>query len=446
MQRWESSWSAGAVRPDRPGGAALLVAATLFAAGPLAADDEVLVTIRGPLVGRVGEKVSFDVELLNRAGRPLEKLRVIDYFDAGFHHDASASPIEQKGTFDLAVGTARRLTLEFTLAEPGRQCHRVEILDPAQKFVGGATECVQVAALTAAAPPPAGSSAAAPAPTTPPALATAPAAAAPPQPLAVASTVPAAAPAAPALALDLAGPIEVLADGVAGFVATVRNTGNAPAAAATLTLSWEQGFVPLEASDGYELGSARVSWKLPALDPGNRLERQVNLRAVPPADAFADSPPTRSCIRAELAGLGGGVVVGDMECVQIRATKARPRRRSPAEAGLRLVLADLDDPVVTGDATTLVCRVFNDGGAASGPLDLVIDLPRGARLSGDGRLRVDDGRVHLDSVEVPAGGQRSFEIAYTLATAGSGTARASLSGPLLDGRLERSCDTRFLAP
>ena len=50
------------------------------------AEDDVLVNIRGPLVGRVGEKVSFDVELVNRSGRNLEKLRVIDYFDSGFHH------------------------------------------------------------------------------------------------------------------------------------------------------------------------------------------------------------------------------------------------------------------------------------------------------------------------------------------------------------------------
>ena len=113
--------------------------------------DPVLVSITGPLVGRVGERASFEVELVNRSGKPLQKLRVIDYFDKGFHHEASASPIEQKGTIDLMPGTARRLTLDFLLDEPGRQCHRVEILDQSHVFVGGATHSRTQAAYAAEA-------------------------------------------------------------------------------------------------------------------------------------------------------------------------------------------------------------------------------------------------------------------------------------------------------
>jgi hypothetical protein len=104
------------------------VAAVLVCAAAARAEDPVLVSITGPLVGRVGERTSFEVELVNRSGKPLQGLRVIDYFDKGFHHEASTSPIEQKGTIDLMPGTARRLTLDFLLDEPGRQCHRVEIL------------------------------------------------------------------------------------------------------------------------------------------------------------------------------------------------------------------------------------------------------------------------------------------------------------------------------
>ncbi|NBV47076.1 MAG: hypothetical protein EBR86_15935, partial [Planctomycetia bacterium] len=111
---------------------------------PARAEDPVVVDITGPLSGKVGDRVSYEVELVNRSGRNLEKLRIIDYFDAGFHHEASVSPIEQKGTIDLAAGTARRLTLEFLLDEPGRQCHRVEIIDQNHQLVGKATECILV--------------------------------------------------------------------------------------------------------------------------------------------------------------------------------------------------------------------------------------------------------------------------------------------------------------
>ena len=117
------------------------------------AEDPVAVLITGPLAGKIGDRVAFEVEIVNRSGRPLEKLRIVDYFDKGYHHEVSISPIEQKGTIDLAAGTSRRLTLDFTLDEPGRQCHRVEIIDTAHVFVGGATACVEVAAAPALLPP-----------------------------------------------------------------------------------------------------------------------------------------------------------------------------------------------------------------------------------------------------------------------------------------------------
>jgi len=440
--------------------------ATACLAAPARAEDDVLVNIRGPLVGQVGEKVSFDVEIVNRSGRNLEKLRIIDYFDSGFRHEASASPIEQKGTIDLAVGTARRITLEFFLAEPGRQCHRVEILDPSQRFVGGATECVQVSAVAVAQaaplqPSPLQPAPLQPAPTTPaPIVSPFPATAPEPsvlQPPLATSPIPSAAtasvtptlpiaPAAPALALDLTGPVDAASGSVTEFVATVRNTGNAESAPTTLEVSWDDGLQPLEASDGYSLAGSKVSWALPAIEPGGRLRRQVNLRAQAPASLFSDSPPARACVRVELGGLPGGAVVGDHECLQIRATQSRPRLRTPSEAGLRLSLADLDDPVRVGDATTLVCTVANDSDTPSGPLTITLDLPQNARLVGDARVRVDGGRVMFDTIEVLPGQQQAFQITYRLADPGRATAMATLTGPNLDGRLDRSCQTDFLTP
>jgi hypothetical protein len=427
---------------------------------PARAEDDVLVNIRGPLVGKVGDKVSFDVEIVNRSGRNLEKLRIIDYFDAGFRHEASASPIEQKGTIDLAIGTARRITLEFFLAEPGRQCHRVEILDPSQRFVGGATECVQVSAAAVVqtpplplAPPPTAPLTAAPIPAPVPVPVPAPSVLQPPAtaipPAATASvtpTLPLTAPPAPALALDLSGPVDAASGSVTEYIATVRNTGNAPSSATALEFSWDDGLLPLEASDGYSLAGSKVSWVLPEIEPGGRLRRQVNLRAQAPAGVFSDSPPARACVRVELTGLPGGAVVGDHECLQIRGTQPRPRLRTPSEAGLQLSLADLDDPVRLGDATTLVCTVANSGDSPSGPLTITIDLPQAARLVGDARVRVDGGRVMLDTIEVLPGQQQAFQITYKLSEAGRGTALATLTGPNLDGRLDRSCQTEFLGP
>jgi hypothetical protein len=428
----------------------LRLAAVLAAGLGLAAaraEDAVVVNITGPLSGKVGDRVTYDVELINNSGRNLEKLRVVDYFDAGFHHDASTSPIEQKGTIDLPANTKRWVKLDFLLDEPGRQCHRVEILDERRAFLGGATECCQVAANPAFVPPQAPAAVtgtvapplAAPAPVAVPPTATTTAAAATPP------AVPLVAPAAPAIALDLIGPVDAVSGTVTEFVATVRNTGNAPSPPGVLEFSWDDGLTPQEASEGYSLAASRVSWNLPAVAPGKVEKRQINLRAQSPAGAYSDSPPLRACVRAELTTAGIGPI-GDHECLQVRSTTPRPRLRTPAEAGLRLSLADLDDPVRAGDATTLVCTVVNDGSTPSGPLNVVIDLPRGGRLVGDARVRVDDGRVSFDPFDLGPGRQRSFEISYKVAEAGKATAAATLSGTMLDGRLERSCPTEFFGP
>jgi hypothetical protein len=450
------------------------VAAVLVCAAAASAEDQVLVSITGPLVGRVGERTSFEVELVNRSGKPLQGLRVIDYFDKGFHHEASTSPIEQKGTIDLMPGTARRLTLDFLLDEPGRQCHRVEILDPAHVFVGGATHCVEVQPAVAAAtapryaappvvaPPPVATPApvAVPAPVAAvPPLAAAPLAAAPlaaatlapptpvPLPRATATTS-VTLPATPALELDLTGPAEVLSDGVVEYVATVKNKGAGASAPTSLEFSWDDHMTPLEASDGYNLVASKVSWNLPAIEPGGQLKRQINLRAKAPAGTYSDTPATRSCIRAVLGGLGGTVMIADEACALISSTAPRPRIRTPSEAGLKMSLADLDDPVRPGDATTLVCTVTNAGTEPTGRLDLILILPDQARLDSDrsaSRVRIDDARVSFDPIQpIPPGGQRSFEITYKLAAGGTGRASAILSSADLDGTVERTCQTSFL--
>ncbi len=416
-------------------------------AGELArAEDAVLVSVTGPLVGRVGDRVSFEVELVNRSGQPLQQLRVIDYFDAGFHHEASTSPIEQRGTIDLAPGTARRLTLDFLLDEPGRQCHRVVILDQSQRNLGSAQHCVEVAANPAFTPPPAAPPStvnvpppASPAVTTPPPLVTPPAS----------STVPVAAEGAAAIELDLTGPIEVLAGDVVRYIAIIKNNGTAPSKPARLEFSWDDSLSPLEASDGYDLAGTKVSWTIPAIKPKAAQERQVNLRAELPAGTFSDSPPTRACVRAVLSGLAGGSMLADDACVGISSTTPRPRRRSPSEAGLRLSIADLDDPVRSGDATTLVCTVSNGSTAESGRLELVVLLPEGAQMVGDpipARVRVENSRVNFGSVSsIPPGGRQTFEITYRLPFAGTGKASAIVTGGELDGSLERTCQTTFLA-
>ncbi len=435
------------IRTQRRGFAiGAVLAATAFVGAAARAEDAVVVNITGPLRGVLGQKVAYDVELINNSGRNLEKLHIVDYFDEGFHHIASKSPIEFQQTIDLPAGTKKWVKLEFELDGIGRQCHRVEILDASRAFMGGATECCKVEA-PAQQP-------AAPAPTTPPVLVpplpavTAPAPTTPPvlvPPLpavtAPASTV-VAPPAAAQPRLELDGPT-ALAGTPGKYKATIRNLGTAATAPGSLRISWQDGLVPQEASQGFSLVGSSVAWELPAIPPGGTAERDVVLKGETPATVYSDAPPLTARINAELT-LGAAIAAADQRSVAVSSTTPRPRPRSFVDAGIRLSLADLDDPVRVGDTTTLVCTLVNTGAAPSGPLDVFIDLPRGARPVGNYRARFENGRALFDPIDVPPGGQKVVEIQYQVGEPGRYTSGAGVASSTFTGSLDRTCDTEFL--
>jgi len=456
------SWDRGTAAASHAGWTAslcLVVAAWAALSAVTRGEDPVVVDVTGPLSGKVGDRVSYEVELVNRSGRNLEKLRIIDYFDAGFHHEASVSPIEQKGTIDLAAGTSRRLTLDFLLDEPGRQCHRVEIIDQNHQLMGKATECILVLPASGAAP----ATVAPPATTPPPPLApppvTAPPVTAPPiTPAPIVTPVPAAplsstpllpsptTPIAPAVSLGLSGPAEVMTGATASFVATVRNTGSTPTAPSKLDITWDDAYSPQEASDGYALAGQSVTWTIPALPPGGELRRQINLRPQATAGGYRGS--SRSCVKAVLADSGGGPMVADESCVSIRT--AAPLARPIRDAGLRVSLADLDDPVGPGGGTTVVCTVTNAGTAPTGKLAVIVSIPEQARFVGDpvpSRVRIEGRSVTFDAVgSLPPGAHATFEVTYRLPLAGTGQAIATVTGDDLQGSAEAACATSFLGP
>jgi len=233
---------------------------------------------------------------------------------------------------------------------------------------------------------------------------------------------------------------------VSEFVATVRNTGSVASGPTTLEFGWDEAFTPLEASEGYQLASSRVSWSLPSLQAGGELRRQINLRSQQPTGAAGTA--SRSCVRGVLSGSVGGVMVADESCVLIRSNT--PRLRTARESGLRLTLADCDDPVIVGHPTTLICTVVNNGTMSTGRIDLTVMLPERASLVGDpspSRVRIDGSNVTFDSIpSIAPGGQSTMELAYRIPGSGPAKATAILTGAELEGSLESSCQTTFLAP
>ena len=84
------------------------------------------------------------------------------------------------------------------------------------------------------------------------------------------------------------------------------------------------------------------------------------------------------------------------------------------------------------------------GAAPSGPLDVFIDLPRGARPVGNYRARFENGRALFDPLDVPPGGQKVVEIQYQVGEPGRYTSGAGVASSTFTGSLDRTCDTEFL--
>jgi len=509
----------------------LLVCVFSLYTGAVYGDDPVGVLLTGPEKAAVGEKVSFEVELVNRSGTQLSELRVIDYFDKGLRHAVSSSPIEQAGTIMLASGTSRRLTLEFQVVELGRQCHRVEIIDQTNKSVGSGTACVDAVPSNSPAAAQAGvggkqlpstkppmqqglgsfrseasntQSGSVSQPPGPPVLPRlgggTQASSTPPQvgsileqtgpkveagqvagsglptsrdgqtqkepapvPIATPSgdgettatpsaTMPNVAslstppPVSPAFEVTLTGPSELSAGGVGEFVVTIKNVGTVASGETSLEVVWDPFLTPLEASDGYTLDQNKANWSIPPVAVNETISRQINVRGIAGTGDVVPSSSTRACVRTVLSDLPGGAMVADEKCVVIKSSE--PRARSPEEAGIRLSLADLDDPVRVGSGTTLVCTILNRGDLPTGTLKLVVRLPDHARLIGNpmpSRVRIDGSEITFDGIEsLSAGGRSTFELVYRMPAGESGEATASVGGDKLDGILETSCKTTFL--
>ena len=253
-------------------------------------------------------------------------------------------------------------------------------------------------------------------------------------------------PAGPAFEVALVGPTELSAGGVGEFVVTIKNVGTVTSGQTALEVTWDPFLTPLEASDGYKLDQNKANWSIPPVAVSETIRRQINVRGIAGTSETSLSSGTRACVRTVLSDLPGGAMVADEKCVVIKSTE--PRARSPEEAGVRLNLADLDDPVRVGSGTTLVCTILNSGNTPTGPLKLVIRLPDHGRLVGNpmpSRVRIDGGEITFDGIESLAAGERStFELVYSMPAGESGEATASIGGDKLDGRLETSCKTTFL--
>ena len=80
----------------------------------------------GPLKTSVGGQATFALKITNNGATRLDKLLIVDEFDAGLKHEAGESPLE----YELGVleaGATKTVDVTFDVTTAGKLRHRVEI-------------------------------------------------------------------------------------------------------------------------------------------------------------------------------------------------------------------------------------------------------------------------------------------------------------------------------
>jgi uncharacterized repeat protein (TIGR01451 family) len=338
---------------------------TIGAAGTATAGGTLSVTTSGPSQVKVGDEVTFTIQITNRGSTPATNLTIRDEFDAGLTHAQGPGPM----TFafgDLAAGaTSPAYSITFRAAKAGKLCHRVTVTGT------GGIVAKDEACVTAVGP----GGAVEPGPT--------------PGPTPAESTKGLSA------TIKKLGAKEQAVKDLAEFLVTIANTTNKEMKNVRVVVQHDASLDPEAATKGNTPQGNSLVWVLDSLHPGRPVELQMNCRCLTAAE--------KACCRVSATTLDGAIAK-DEACLKIRtgAGGGVPGGQS----ALTMTLADLRDPVTLGKETTYEIQVLNQGSAADQLVVLTVTLPEGmtvVRLGTTGppgtKYNVQGQKVIFDPVE-----------------------------------------------
>jgi hypothetical protein len=266
----------------------------------------------------LGGEAAFEIYINNRTTSPLRNVVVLDRFDAGLRHAKAASPIQQT-LGELAPGDERAIGLTFTVREPGRHCHTVEVTaDGGHRAT--AQGCVTVVGDAASAPD------------------------------------------APSVSVQKTGPPRLKVGEVGLFKIEVINTGTQPVNRLQIADRWGDTLAPVEATKGHSrTRDNEITWQFDApLGPGARKLFEVRYRAT--------SAAAKNCTTAMV--IGDGLSETAEHCVEITGATA-----ANANGTLAVEISEVNQPVRVGAQFIYRIVVRNDGATPQRDVVLGVELP-----------------------------------------------------------------------
>jgi uncharacterized repeat protein (TIGR01451 family) len=324
-----------------------------------------------PTTAKVGERVHFNVEIINTGDQLVSNVIIRDRFDAGFRHTGGErSPIE-RALGDLGPGDVRQIGISFIVQSVGRHCHTIEVIG------GGGHAASERACVDATEP-------------------------------------------RRNVTVEVTGPDQRTAGQSALYVIRVTNTGEAELTSVRLLAVPDMSLTPTATSANVGYTPEGMGWEIPSLKPGETAERRIQ--------CTCDSPN----VRAEMAvrvTTGQSITAADTTTTTIQAASVRPRNEPPPRIDvpraaalsntLKISIAETEDPIGLGQKTTYIIELKNDRDVEDRNVEMTMKLPAGLEFEGFSSVLTglshsvsDDNRtIEVERIaEMRPGGTRAFKV------------------------------------
>jgi len=289
--------------------------------------------VTGPETAQLASDIRFDVEITNRGTAPVSGLTIIDTFPRGLRHGRDGndpSPIQRglDALGPIAPGETKKVDIQFRVAEPGQQCHTVEVRG-ATGVLGSKQACVNVTGESSRASGP-----------------------------------------QPAMFVDINAPQRTYqVDDQPVFTVEVTNKDTTiPSRGVTVDVTFEQGLRPIKATQGYGRITDGVRFTIDSIAPQSQRLFQVQCQCT------AAAP--RACGQVAISD-ASGLAQSQQFCIQIMP-KAGP---IAGQSNLSVSVRPTRNPVKVNNEVTYVVTITNGSTNPEGQVRLSVTFPDSLALS-----------------------------------------------------------------
>jgi uncharacterized repeat protein (TIGR01451 family) len=288
--------------------------------------------VDAPATAKVGDQVTFNVEVTNTGTLRIGNVVARDTFQPGLVHTMGESSPIVRNLGNLEPNAVSRFSVSFLVRAPGRLCHTLDVSgEGGQTAVAQACVDVQQIALD--------------------------------------------------VQVTLTGPTQIRTGEKAEYLARVTNTGQGPLTNARIAFYSEPTLLPELASPDYKYQEGGLIWELGTMKPGDTQSRTVKCGSVSP-DNRAEARVVFNCQEAiSRTAIAGTEIVPNAERTRT-TTPAEPPPVTPAPATgeLQVSIADTADPIPVGSATSYILTIKNDRAVSDRDVMVTFILPDGLQF------------------------------------------------------------------